>query len=101
MDDEEITQTVTIHYWDYMRQGVNILFGDYINMNDLEVCGHLSDSDILSSVRRTQSSDEKEEQECIEPPLPIPRLHKLKNILMNWGDLLKINQRSVMTYSML
>jgi hypothetical protein len=55
-----------------VKQGVNINFDDYINMdNDLEVCGHLSDSDIIQlTVRCTQSSDEEEEQECIEPPIP-------------------------------
>jgi len=64
--DEEIQQTITINVWDDVRQGVNINFDDYINMDDdLEVCGHLSDSDILQlTVRCTQSSDEEEEEEC-------------------------------------
>jgi len=68
--DEEIQQTITINVWDDVRQGVNINFDDYINMDDdLEVCGHLSDSDIIElTVRCTQSSDEEDEQECIEPP---------------------------------
>lgn len=62
-----------------VRQGMNILFGDYINMdNDLEVYRHLSDSDVFSSVRTVtsvQSSDEEEEQKCTDPPSS-PRLHK-------------------------
>jgi len=55
-----------------VRQGVNINFDDYINMdNDLEVWGYLSDLDIIQlTLRCTQSSDEEEEQECIEPPIP-------------------------------
>lgn len=37
--------------WNDVRQGVNILFDDYVNMdNDLKVCEHLSHSDILASV---------------------------------------------------
>lgn len=65
--DEETKQTVTINSWDDVRQSVNNLFDYYINMN-LEVGGYLLDSDILSSLRCSQSSDEEGEQKCIEPP---------------------------------
>lgn len=54
MDDRMITvQTVTINSRDGVRrQGVNIIIVDRINVDDdLEVCGYLSDSDVLSSVR--------------------------------------------------
>ncbi|XP_050538284.1 tigger transposable element-derived protein 6-like [Daktulosphaira vitifoliae] len=32
--NEEIQQTITINVWDDVRQGVNINFDDYINMDD-------------------------------------------------------------------
>lgn len=44
VDDEEIEQTVVFKNWDDVRQGVDILFDDFINMdNDLEECGDVSD----------------------------------------------------------
>lgn len=60
--------TVTINNWDDVKQGINILFDEYINMDiDREVCGNLSGSHILVSVTNTsyvrQSSDEEKEQE--------------------------------------
>lgn len=96
MDDEEITvQTVTINNRDNVRHGVNIIFD--VNMdNDLEVCGFLSDSDILSYVRTvtsTQFLDVEDGQECTEPQ-PSPRLNKHRYIIMNRDDVSKTNQRS-------
>ncbi|XP_025190990.1 tigger transposable element-derived protein 6-like [Melanaphis sacchari] len=91
--DEEIQQTIIINVWDDVRQDVNINFDDYINMDDdLEVCGHLSDSDIIQlTVRCTQSSDEEEEQECIEPPILTSiqaRMHinELRRFIENKGE---------------
>lgn len=55
--------------------------------NDSEVCGYLSDSEILSSVRTvtsTQSSDEKKEQVCTERPRDYM---STDTFLMNFGDL--------------
>lgn len=54
---KKFNKQITVNFWDNVKQGVNINFDDYINMdNDLEVCGYLSESDIIQlTVRGTQS----------------------------------------------
>lgn len=46
--------SVTINNCNDVKQDVDTLFDDFINMdNDLKMCGDLPDSDILASVTNT------------------------------------------------